>query len=473
MKTHQLFIILCLCFLLGSTGSSASAALPATPMKALSVVATFETGKTPTNIIHIATTGNDTTGNGSAGAPYRTLQKGASMATPGTAVRIHAGTYSGWQGVTDLSGTAAAPIWIGGAPGEAKPLFTNSNEVLHFTRVRYLIIHDLEVANVSNDGQNGINMDDGGAYSDPTATQHIVFRNLFVHNIGTGNSDCLKLSGVDDYYIFDSEFAYCGGVEGSGVDHVGCHDGMIFNNYFHDIAAGNAIQTKGGSKDIDIYANRFVNCGERALNIGGWTSDSVFRPPIDATHNYEAKHIRITANLFEGSNTPFAFVSAVENYAINNTIINPTHYLFRILQEKTTGAGITFVQCGENVVANNIFYFNHSLLSQDINIGGNTRPATFVLYNNLWYAHNNASQSKPDQINGTTMSESNGYYGSNPLFINPASGNWHLQASSPAISAGVLSPIAQYDYEGRLYITPPSLGAFEYWVLNFIPLLVR
>ena len=40
---------------------------------------------------------------------------------------------------------------------------------------RYLVLHDLEV-----DGRedNGINCDDGGAYADPEATRHVIFRGL-------------------------------------------------------------------------------------------------------------------------------------------------------------------------------------------------------------------------------------------------------------------------------------------------------
>src|SRR5262245_48663986 len=43
--------------------------------------------------LFVATTGNDTTGNGSSGNPWRTIQKAATTATAGQVVNIAAGTY--------------------------------------------------------------------------------------------------------------------------------------------------------------------------------------------------------------------------------------------------------------------------------------------------------------------------------------------------------------------------------------------
>ena len=157
---------------------------------------TFERGLAPTREIHVATTGNDTTGNGSPAAPYRTIARATGLATPGTAVRIHPGNYPGGTYLSDLAGTAAAPIWIGGAPGEARPVVSGGGEGLHLTRVRHLVLHDLEVTGATG---NGINCDDGGDYNNEDATRHVIFRGLRIHNIGTGgNQDALKLSGVND-----------------------------------------------------------------------------------------------------------------------------------------------------------------------------------------------------------------------------------------------------------------------------------
>ncbi|MBN2002830.1 MAG: DUF11 domain-containing protein [Anaerolineae bacterium] len=420
-------------------------------------ITTFETGKSPTLIIHVATTGSDSNGDGSSGDPYASIGRALQDAVPGTAIRVHAGTYTQRVNVEDLAGAAGAPIWIGGAPGEARPVIADAgSEGMHLTRVRYLIVHDLEVRNTS---QNGVNCDDGGDYADNTATQHVIFRNLYIHDIGSGgNEDCLKLSGVNDYFVLNSEFTRCGGgASGSGVDHVGCHGGLLANNYFHDLSA-NAVQCKGGSQDIEIRGNLMVNAGVRAVNMGGSTSFTYFRPPLSTTEpNVEARDIRVVANVIRGSEASLAFVGCVDCLAANNTIVNPTNWLLRILQETTTSGGYEFLPCSNNRFANNLVYFDRSDLSTYVNIGPNTSPETFVFANNLWYAHDNPAQSQPT----LPATESDGIAGEDPRLADPAAYDYHLQSGSPATGNGTAVAGVVYDYDGIPYNSPPSIGAFE------------
>ena len=275
-------------------------------------------------------------------------------------------------------------------------MIEGEGEGIHLVRARYVIVHDLEVRSTDD---NGINSDDGGDYANPEAAQYQIFRNLYIHHVGgTGNQDCLKLSGVNDYFVLDSEFAFCGGGgSGSGIDHVGCHQGLIAGNFFHDMSA-NAIQVKGGSEDILIYANDMLNCGERAINIGGSTGFEYFRPPLSTTQpNYEARDIRVIANVIEGSVTPLAFVGAVDSLAANNTLVDPTNWLMRILQETTTGGELRIPGLWEQHRSQQPVL----LQSADLNSPGHQhwpvhRPGTFTFAHNLWYAHDEPAQSQPD-----------------------------------------------------------------------------
>ncbi|MBL8743252.1 MAG: right-handed parallel beta-helix repeat-containing protein, partial [Myxococcales bacterium] len=258
----------------GGDGPGGSAPLPCGAPE------TFETGLTPSAELHVAMNGSD--GNdGSAGSPFATIAHAAEQATPGTAIVIHAGSYQADTYLSDFGGSEGAPIWIGGAEGEARPTITGGSNGFHLSRVRYLVLHDLDI---SGGDSNGINCDDGGDYANDQATHHVVFRGVSIHDIGTGgNNDCLKLSGVNDFWVVDSEFARCGGgMAGSGIDMVGCHDGVVAHSSFVEMS-GNGVQTKGGSADVTISANVFTDAGERAVNIGGSTGFEFFRPPLSTS----------------------------------------------------------------------------------------------------------------------------------------------------------------------------------------------
>jgi hypothetical protein len=404
----------------------------------------------------VSTTGSDGSGDGSEGAPFATIGRAAQEASPGTAIVVHAGTYTGGANIEQLAGTAGAPIWIGGADGETKPVLAGGDNGMRLSRVRHLVIHDLEIEGSS---YNGINCDDGGVYDDPDVTRYIVFRNLDIRDVGgTGNQDCLKLSGVDDFFVLDSTFTRCGGGDsGSGIDHVGCHGGVVEGNRFED-TSGNGVQCKGGSEDIVVQANHFVNAGHRAVNMGGSTGFAYFRPPLDgANDNAEARNIRVIANVIEGGVSALGFVGCVDCLAANNTIVDPERWVFRILQETTSGGGYTFLPASDGRVENNLVYFSAGTLSTHVNVGPDTDPGSFGFTTNLWFAHDAPGQSAPS----LPVTEMGGITGQDPLLANPSGGDFSLGAGSPAIGAGSDVSSLGGDFDGACYGSPPSIGAFE------------
>lgn len=412
----------------------------------------FGRGLVAATEIHVATSGSDATGDGSLANPYASLGRAAQDASPGSGIRIHAGTYPGGTFLSDLAGTASAPIWIGGAPGEARPQILGGTEGLHLARARYLVLHDLEVANA---GANGINADDGGDVGDPLASHHLTFLRLSIHDIGGGgNEDCLKLSGLRDYTVALSDFARCGGGgSGSGVDHVGCHRGLLARNRFQQHSA-NAIQTKGGSADVEIRWNRFADVGLRGLNLGGSTGFAFFRPPLSGTEpNAEARNLRVVANLFVGSDAPIAYVGCVGCVVAHNTIVDPTNWILRVLQETTTSPPYTFEACRDGVFVDNLVYFDRGDLSTYVNIGPNTAPATFTFASNLWYAWDDPGQSQPT----LPVAETGGLYGLDPQ-LDPG---YRIGSASPAAGSGETTPWTWGDLDGFCFADPPSRGAFE------------
>lgn len=417
-------------------------------------IRTFADGKRPLREIFVSPTGNNSTGNGTQANPYQTISRALQGVQPGDAIRLLPGTHSAGTFIGNLAGTSDAPIWLGGVPGLTRPVISGGSTAIQLSRVRQLIVENLEVTGAT---ANGINCDDGGEYANSNATHRVLFRNLYIHDIGTGgNNDGLKLSGVNDYFVLDCEFARLS-AGGSGIDHVGCHHGLIARCTFAD-AGSNSIQCKGGSEDLEIRWNRFTNGGARAVNIGGSTGFEFFRPPLALnTANFEAKNIRIIANLFRGSEAPVAFVGTVDSLVANNTFVEPTRWVLRILQETVSSGGYTFLPCGSNQFVNNLVYYARSQISTHVNVGGNTDVASFKFANNLWYAFNQPSQSQPV----LPSPEINGIYGANPLFHNTPDGDFSVATNSPAARKGKKLAGVWADLSERCYANPPTMGAFE------------
>jgi hypothetical protein len=405
----------------------------------------------PERTVHVSPRGNDTSGDGSATLPFATIQRAARGMTAGTAIAVHAGTYSGGIWLEEVRGTEAAPIRIGGAPGEATPVIEGQNEGMHLANLAWVVLHDLEIRGAS---ANGLNVDDGGDYADPQAAHHVVFQRLLIHDIGgSGNQDCLKLSGVNDYAVLDSTFATCGD-GGSAIDHVGCHRGTIARNLFRDVGS-NAVQAKGGSESIEIRANHVVGGGDRAFNLGGSTGFEFFRPPLSTNApNFEARSISAIANLIEGGEAAVAFVGCVDCVAANNTIVDPTRWVVRILQETTSSGGYEFLPASGGRFVNNLVWYSRAALSTHVNVGSNTDAPSFRFSHNLWYAHDDPSRSAPS----LPVTESGAVTGQDPRFV---SGGYALQTGSPALGQGEPAVAQGGDMDGVCYRSPPAIGAYE------------
>lgn len=380
---------------------------------------------------------------------YSNLAAAARDAIPGDTIIIHKGTYPGGNYINNLKGTMDKWIVI---INSGDVLFDGGNEAIHLTNVEYIKIKGLKFRNQT---ANGVNIDDGGDYSTPS--QFIIIEDCqWLSMNASGNNDELKLSGVDNFTIRNCKFSFGAG-GGSLIDMVGCHNGIIEDCIF-EFAGSNAVQAKGGSKDIIIRRNLFRDCGLRAVNIGGSTGSQYFRP-LDAT--FEASDILIHSNIFIGSQAPIAFVGVINSLVAHNTIILPEKWAIRILQENTSG---NMTKCSNNSFINNIVYIDNRAANPTINIGPNTLPETFIFRNNLWYNSQNPNWNAPN----LPTNEQNGIYRNNPLFQNFDAENFELQNNSPAIAAGYSLDLRLTDKSGNLFNKPPSIGAFEANPASFI-----
>jgi hypothetical protein len=438
--------------------ATTSSTAPVTPSPAVPqataagpAVPTFADGKKPTRTIHVSPRGDDRNDGASAKKSIASLRAAVERATPGTAIVLHEGSYD-YVWLTNVRGTADAPIWIGGAPGEKRPVFDGARGGIHIARAQYLVLHDIEV---TGNPTNGINIDDDGDVDDPDAARFIVIRNVYIHDIGgDGNQDCLKLSGVNDVVVVGGEFARCGGQSaGSGIDMVGCHRGVIADSTFRDLN-GSGVQVKGGSEDVLIIGNRIENGGARPVNMGGSTTHKYFRPRlVKKRDSFEARRIRVIGNQIVGGVTAVAFVGCVECVVANNTIVDPESWVLRILQETTSGDGYTFLPASKGRFVNNVIYYRRGKLKTHVNVGPDTAPETFTFASNLWFAHDAPERSAPE----LPGKEERGVVGQDPRLAAPPRDLRVCDGASPCLGAGLADP--DVAATGR-FEDPLPIGAF-------------
>ncbi len=374
----------------------------------------------------------------------KNVQEAANKALPGDTILVRAGIYTTPNYISNLQGTSDKWITITGAPGE-EVIFRGQTTAIQFSDPAYL-----QISSLIFEGQtaNGVNIDDGGSYDTPA--KFIRISNCEWRYINaTGNNDMLKMSGVDNFWIYNCSFKN-GSPGGSGIDMVGCHNGIVEKCKFES-QGSNSIQTKGGSRNITIQKNLFINGGLRSLNIGGSTGLQYFRPQ---NVDYEAMEIFVYSNIFIGSQAPIAFVGAINCEVINNTIYLPTKWAIRILQETTLDR---FQKCGKNAFINNIVYVSNSSANPTINIGPNTEPGTFIFSNNLWFNKDNPNWTGPN----LPVPESNGLVNFNPLLYEDTNIGVNLDESSPAKGKGLAVERPLEDYLGNLFNNPRSIGALE------------
>lgn len=382
------------------------------------------------------------------GADFATLADAGPSLEAGDSVTVLDGFYSnGTQFLFDLTGTAEAPILIK-SESLYGAIFDGSAESIHLVRCKHVILDGFLIQHQTG---NGMNIDDGGNYDVPT--HHITIRNCHFRDIdAVGNNDLLKLSGLDDFHIHHCVFE--NGAAGSGVDMVGCHNGIIEDCIFNN-TGNSGIQAKGGTQYIRIQRNEFRDIAQRAINIGGSTGLEFFRPPLTdpIVNAFEAANIEVFSNLFIGSWSPIAYVGCINCVVRNNTFYQPQNWAIRILQETTVPG---FLPCSDNEFSNNIVFLANDIT--EVNIGPNTSPATFEFSNNLWFNAANNFWLPVLPVNDENQIIAD------PMFADAEAEEFALLEQSPAIAMGYPFDNPDTDFELYLFSNPPAIGAFEWQI---------
>jgi len=381
------------------------------------------------------------------------LTSALEAAEPGDDIVLNPGTYTGGlyrenlREVTIRSADAENPAVIeGGSYG------LQLSDPVDVT---------LDTLIFSNQLENGVNIDDGGSYETPATgirILHVTVRDI----IEAGNHDAIKLAGVQDFLI-DGVNVENWGSEGSAIDFVGCHHGLVQNSVLVsknlDIG-GSGIRPKGGTKDVVIRANRIeLPIGKgRAIQAGGVTDAEYFRF-ADGDADYEAKEIFIEGNVIVGGGAAFSWVNIDGGIVHHNVVHRPGQWVARILNEN---AGTSIVATRNGQLHDNVIVFSDtdSEFNTAINVGDDTHPETFSFARNRWFniANPTAEGSKPE----LPVEETDGTYGEKPATDHRTPQIWSFPWGKWVVNANpAAASVTIKDYRKLRRAVPGDGAKFE------------
>ena len=204
------------------------------------------------NSIFVATTGNDTTGNGSYNKPYKTITYAISKATAGQTIYVRSGTYNE-NIVFNKSGEKDEYIVLRNYPTETAIVDCTGKTVeavIDFNSNSYIKVIGLELCNLTQktDAVYGV-LTRGGE-------SNLVIANLNIHNINgksasNGHANGIKIVGLDETNP--------------------CEYILIQNNHIHDCVCGwsEALTVTANSQYVDVIGNKVHDNGNIGIDIAG------------------------------------------------------------------------------------------------------------------------------------------------------------------------------------------------------------
>lgn len=439
--------------------------------------------------------------------PWLSLQHAADTVEPGDGVIIATGTYPE-RVVIDKAGTAEAPIIFTAAPAaevtiEGAGITLDSAEGLvqigseaSYVQLCGLNIHGstargVMVSRADHVSLIGLEVVDSGqaailVYSSSDVLVHgnktresvssgvgvwqstgVVVRDNQIVNARNsetlGSQESLSIADTEDFEVSGNEITLEGPnafIGNAGIDvKESSRLGKVHHNYIHDFTHDGAIYLDAwmaglnGDEtlhDVDVYDNLLVDSG--GITVGSERGGTAENINIYNNVLIRSSHVGIAiAEIHAGAQGP--------GWRRNIAIYNNTIYL----AGGHGGAGIYLVaQAVENIsVQNNVVAFGDEYWVGQITAATDSILGELTVDHNLVFGRTECSQAYPDCVELSETMPNN--ITADPLFVDPASGDLHLLAGSPAIDSGVDIPSLTADHEGnpRPQGAAMDMGAFE------------
>jgi parallel beta-helix repeat protein len=452
---------------------------------------------------YVATTGSDSNP-GTQAAPWRTIQKAANSATPGSTVYVRGGVYT--ERVTvNVSGSAAGgPITFQNYPGETPVVDgtglsvpASENGLFLLIDRSYVVIKGFEIRNykTATSGLVPVGIHVRGA------SHHIELRNNYVHHIETnytgkdggdahgiavygdnetsslnnviidnnelanlklGSSEALVVNGnVEQFQVTNNRVHDSNNI---GIDAIGFEPVAPNSQARSGVISGNTVY------NITSYGNPAYGTDRSAdgIYVDGGTNITIERNLVyntDIGIELASEHagkstsfITVRNNIVRGSLVVGISIGGYDTQrgsTQNCVIVNNTLFQNDTTQSGTGELNLQY-DTRNNTIKNNIFYAN----AQNLFISnGFTQNTGNLVDSNIYYA--------PGGATGSTWNWKNVEYTSfaayrqatgndahslfaNPLFVSLTAPDLHLQTGSPAVNAGEsLAAAGSLDFDGQ------------------------
>lgn len=489
-------------------------------------VETFESKVTGSHSWYVAADGSDAAA-GTIQAPLRNINTALGKALPGDSVIVRAGTYSE-KVVFPKSGRLDKYITLKTYPGEKVLIdgtglsISGKEALVTISAVSYIILEGFDICNyksstpwvningvLANAGAGNLiirknriyNIEHNVAAADGRSGHGIeiigntadVMKNILVeeneiHDCNTGYSENLTINGFVDGFTIRKNKIYNG--ENIGIDAAGgyaanpvpannyARNGVISDNelYNIDMTTGPVGGTTGhgaigiyvdGARNITVERNK-INEVDRGIGIVS-ENDAYPTSNCIVRNNFVSNSWR--AGIYLGGYLNYTSGGTRNCYVLNNTLYfnNRQPGAFGEIE----GELRLTEQCFDNVIRNNIVYARpvDLMVHKYTNTGSGN-----VIDNNLYFT-TGTPQWIWNTTNGTPYTDLNSWRatsgmdaasvsGVDPLLVNLALPDLHLQSTSPAKNAGVIINADVHgttDIDGNPRITGNkiSLGAHQ------------
>jgi hypothetical protein len=383
--------------------------------------------------------GGSNSNNGSAGAPWATLQFAADRVVAGDTVIARAGNYVGFY--LDTDGTAALPITFTGEPGAViDQRNATTPDGINLEGADYIVIEGFEVINQPRTGIRSV------------LNHHVTIRN----NICDNNSRWGILTGFSDDLLIENNTTTNSQIEhGIYVSNSGdrpvIRGNLSYNNRANGIHMNGDVSLGGDG----IISNAIVENNTLHSNgLGGGSGincDGVQNSIIRNNLIYNTSASGISLYQIDGGG------GSSGNLVVNNTVLVAAN-----------GRWAMNIQSGStnNTLRNNIFYTNHSFRGS-IDISADSLPGFSSDYNVLM---NRMTTNGGNSI--LTLAQWQAQTGQDihsivatpaQLFISIPNNNYRLAPTSPALDIGTLQHAPSTDRDGLPRPSGPGvdIGAYE------------